>query len=403
MRPLGMVVDRYFNAARVVRSPPWITESGNEAGKSRIMLRWVLPVDDRHHRDPRALCRPVPAPGASQAYLCREHVRLLRRECISGGARHGDRCQHDWSGLERNGRRRASGSGGQRAAARVSDINLGLYRAVLAPIVRTAVTEPAAEMLRATHPNRLRFAAFSDRNPLMLPVKPLADAARAARQPVSADNPLLAMERATSSWITTCLETFGEFRDFMTEAVFLNTYGSPLLQAFIGLGAQQAAPHQVEKDLVREAHEARLQSELQHRFDVGGLEEAAVRALVYIRLPKGSVDERGFTVLKLIRASRPVGKRMSLARFKEIMREQYLIVRLDEDRALEALPKLLGADDAGRKARRQSRRSLRRWQGGRMFLWFPILKLAICWPRVCRSLPRPMRRGLYSVHAFQSS
>ena len=40
---------------------------------------------------------------------------------------------------------------------------------------------------------------------------------RAARQPVSADNPLLAMERATSSWVTTCLETFGEFRDFHTD------------------------------------------------------------------------------------------------------------------------------------------------------------------------------------------
>ena len=103
------------------------------------------------------------------------------------------------------------------------------------------MTEPAAELLRATHPNRLRFAAFSDRNPLMQPVKALADAVRAARQPVSADNPLLAMERATSSWITSCLETFGEFRDAMTEAVFLNTYGSPLLQALVGLGAQQAA------------------------------------------------------------------------------------------------------------------------------------------------------------------
>ena len=30
----------------------------------------------------------------------------------------------------------------------------------------------------------------------------------------------------------------------MTEAVFLNTYGSPLLQALVGLGAQQAAPRQ---------------------------------------------------------------------------------------------------------------------------------------------------------------
>ena len=86
-----------------------------------------------------------------------------------------------------------------------------------------------------------------------------------------------------------------------------------------------------------------MRSELEHRFEVGGLEEAALRALVYIRLPEGSIDERGFAVLKLIRASRPAGKRMSLARFKEMLREQYLLVRLDEERALER-----SAEAAGR-------------------------------------------------------
>ena len=30
------------------------------------------------------------------------------------------------------------------------------------------------------------------------------------------------------------------------------------------------------------------------RFEVGGVEEAVLRALIYIRLPEGSVDERGF-------------------------------------------------------------------------------------------------------------
>ena len=30
--------------------------------------------------------------------------------------------------------------------------------------------------MRATHPNRLRFAVFSDQNPLMQPVKALAEA-----------------------------------------------------------------------------------------------------------------------------------------------------------------------------------------------------------------------------------
>src|SRR5271166_1054827 len=102
-------------------------------------------------------------------------------------------------------------------AARVSEINLGLYQAFAAPAIRMAVTEPVAETLRATHPSRLRFAMYSDQNPLMQPVKALAESVRAARKPVSQDNPLLAIEQAMSSWITSSLQTFGEFRDAMTE------------------------------------------------------------------------------------------------------------------------------------------------------------------------------------------
>ena len=77
--------------------------------------------------------------------------------------------------------------------------------------------------------------------------------------------------------------------------------------------------------------------------------EAAMRALIYIRMPEGSIDERGFSVLKLIRASRPADKQMSLARFKEMVRQQYLLVCLDQDRAISTLPKLLGSDTERRK------------------------------------------------------
>ncbi len=236
--------------------------------------------------------------------------------------------------------------------ARVSEINQGLYRTLVAPAVRAAMPEPAAEALRSMHPNRLRFAMFSDRNPLMQPVKALAESVRAARQPVTADNPLLEIERATSAWITSCLQSYGEFRDTMTEMVFLSTYGSPLLQSLVGLGAQQTAspPHHIERDLARETALARMQAELEHKFDVGHMAEAVVRALIYIRLPEGSVDERGFAMLKLIRASQPASKRMSLPRFKEMMREQFLLVCLDEERAVSALPRLLGTDAAERKA-----------------------------------------------------
>ena len=235
-------------------------------------------------------------------------------------------------------------------AARVSEINRGLYQTLVAPTLRTAVTDQMAEASRAMHPNRVRFAMFSDQNPMMQPVKALAESVRAARQPVSADNPLLTMEQAASSWITTCLQNYGEVRDAMTEAMFLNTYGSPWLQALVGLGTKEAAPHPIDRDLVREANTARLRSTLERRFEVGGVIEAVMRALVYIRLPEGNVDERGFAALKLIRASRPVANRISLARFKEIVREQYLLVSLDEERAINAMPALLDHDVTERKA-----------------------------------------------------
>jgi pimeloyl-ACP methyl ester carboxylesterase len=236
------------------------------------------------------------------------------------------------------------------AVARVSNINRELYRTVAAPSVRMAVTQRAAETLRATHPNRLRFGMFSDQNPVMQPVKALAESVRTARRPVNKNNPLLAIEQAMSSWITSYLQTIGEFRDTMTEAVFLNTYGSPQLQAMVGLESQQTTHRGTERNLVKEAKTARLRSELEQRFEVGDPIEAALRALIYIRLPDGSIDERGFNMLKLIRASRPADKRLSMVRLKEMVRQQHLLVCLDQERAIGALPKLLGADGNGRKA-----------------------------------------------------
>ena len=67
------------------------------------------------------------------------------------------------------------------------------------------------------------------------------------------------------------------------------------------------------------------------------------------RLVKGA-DERGFAVLREVRASRPESRRMPLAKFKELVRDQYLILRHDEERAVAAIPQLLPADAAERTA-----------------------------------------------------
>ena len=228
------------------------------------------------------------------------------------------------------------------SAARVSEMNQSLYRELLAPGVRAMVDEASAKAMRAMHPSRLRFSMFSDQNPMMWPVKAAAEAVRVRRATVAENNPLLAAERAMSSWITDWLHAYGAIRDSMTETMFLNTYGSPFLQALVGLGPQKpGGKRRIERDLAQEAAAARLQAELEQRFETGGAGAAAMRALIYIRMPEGSVDERGFAMLQNIRAAQPADQLLSAAQLKDMVREQFLLLRLDEERAVQAIPKLL--------------------------------------------------------------
>jgi pimeloyl-ACP methyl ester carboxylesterase len=235
------------------------------------------------------------------------------------------------------------------AAARVSQINLGLYQTFLQPLVRACANETTAAFLRETNPYRLRFTAFSDRNPMIAPVRQAAEQAREERKPIAEDNPFLALERIGSGWMTTWLDSVGAMRDAMTEAFFLNAYASPWLQAMVGLGGEQGeANRRAARDINREAAMAQLRETLEHRFETGGLEEAFMRALIYVRQPQGSVDERGYHMLKIIRDSRPAGKRLDNQRFKQVFHEQLQLVSIDPERAVESLPKLAppGSADA---------------------------------------------------------
>ena len=227
-------------------------------------------------------------------------------------------------------------------AARVSEITQGAYSTLMRPAVRAAVSETSAELMRHSHPNRLRFESFADQNPFMRPVPGWAEMVRGNRRPVSPDNPFLALERMMSDMITGGLEMWGRARDAVTEAFFFNTYGSPILQAMVGLRADETSvSRRIGRDVAREAAAKQATVHLEQQIDQGGLIEAAVRALIYVRLPEGKVDERGFAALKQISAELPAAKRIGVARFKEIVKEQYLILLLDMERAITALPKLL--------------------------------------------------------------
>jgi hypothetical protein len=168
---------------------------------------------------------------------------------------------------------------------------------------------------------------------------------RRDRRPASPENPFLAFEHMMSDMIASGLEIWGNARDAATEAFFFNTYGSPIVQAMFGLRADNTSvTRRIGRDVAREAAAQQAAKHVEQQIDQGGLLEAAVRALIYVRLPEGKVDERGFAALKQISGELAPAKRVGFVRFKEIVKEQYLILLLDAERAIAALPKLLPED-----------------------------------------------------------
>jgi hypothetical protein len=136
------------------------------------------------------------------------------------------------------------------------------------------------------------------------------------------------------------LEAYGAWRDFWVEQTFFAVYDQPWLQALLGLRASDEAPRQhpgLDGDHM--ALVERRMDALRRKMAEGGPREAALRALVYVRMPARAVDERGFEMLRRIREKHGADK--SLAEFKQDLREQYFMLRLDEERAIALIPKLL--------------------------------------------------------------
>jgi hypothetical protein len=122
--------------------------------------------------------------------------------------------------------------------------------------------------------------------------------------------------------------------------MFLAIYGSPALQAAVGVDPQSAPSRRREMDPKhRGLLEART-AELKAKIASGGLREAGIRALLYIGSARGMVDERSLEALRRLRQA-DESVRLTLAEFKMLVREQFFMLLLDREAALAAIPKLL--------------------------------------------------------------
>ena len=227
-------------------------------------------------------------------------------------------------------------------ASRVSQTNLALYRTFAQPIVQTFIKPQAAGWLQQLHPLRVQYEAFADANPFMAPVAGLAEEVREHRKRASADNPFLVMQERMSEQIVAGLEAWREATEAFSERAFMAVYGSPTLQAAMGIDPESNGP--LRKAGKSPLHKLLLETriaELKARMTEGGLREAVVRSAIHVAMSHASFDERGFELVRRIRAMSDGTDRLPLPAFKALIREQYFMLVLDEEAALAAIPALL--------------------------------------------------------------
>jgi hypothetical protein len=238
------------------------------------------------------------------------------------------------------------------AVARLSEMNLAIYRTLMRPLVRALASQPAADMARALDPLRLSYTIFADRNPLMQGVQMLAARVPALRKPVAAGNPFLALQARVSDRIIAALDAYRVARDQLAEQMFFGFYGSPFVQAFLGLDDRSevrpfpgTSPEKLAARQVRaDAYAAKLLT--------GGFDEALTRAVLYVTEAERLVDQRCALALNVARQQL---MRLSLDEFKALVRDQFFVLQLERERAVDALAALVPQADARKELLKQVR------------------------------------------------
>ncbi|WP_386078066.1 DUF3141 domain-containing protein [Vreelandella sp. F11] len=224
--------------------------------------------------------------------------------------------------------------------ARISEINLGMYRLFMQPWLKAIMTPESARFIRRMHPIRLGYKLLSDRNPLSVPLPVMAEAVRKNRHPVAQDNLFKALETMGSDQLVAGLNAMRDVRDSSTEKLFMDIYGQPLLQAAVGLyGDAHVHRRRPGAEPEHRRFIEQRQEALREKIAQGSAHEAVMRSLIYVLGGAPATDERNFKRLRASRAELEPG--IKLSDFKNLVREQFFILKLDRKQALNSLPALL--------------------------------------------------------------
>jgi hypothetical protein len=221
----------------------------------------------------------------------------------------------------------------------LSRFNDRIYRQFMRPWVKACVNEANAEALRQLHPLRVSRYGLSDLNPLLAPVKQAARAVKARRQPVSAGNPFLAVEKMVSDTVSLSLNLYRDLRDGMLEALFYAVYDNPWVHALF--------PDEPRED--REAP-ARCRPQWLARIDAGGFPEAVVRTLVLLAGDDCITCRQNLTAFQCLAAQDERLQALEKDVLSEMIWRQSCIVTCDREGARASLARMLPGKQDRKKA-----------------------------------------------------
>ncbi|HOD63685.1 MAG TPA: DUF3141 domain-containing protein [Smithellaceae bacterium] len=222
--------------------------------------------------------------------------------------------------------------------AKVSEANDNLYRLLARPWIKLWTTELSAEFIRHLHPLRLQRYSLADINPLTRPLKNIANVVRKNRKPAGPDNPFTELEKAVSDYVEGVLDIYRDYRDLHQEEIFQLIYGNGWLRSLFPPVQDEPGPAAAKQD--HPDYDKRLAA-----MEQGGVAEGLIRIYMAAGATSQGIKRKHFEVAREIAATHRVLSKLSLSRFKKIMREQSAILQADEEKALQTLATLIKNKD----------------------------------------------------------
>lgn len=258
-----------------------------------------------------------------------------------------------------------------RAVHSASKMQTQVYEQSIRPLVKAMSNETSAQLFRSLHPMRVQRGLWSSKNPLALttsylnqllngnvtdnnevnnkPYVPANNPPEApnayadydkiklpAKESLQQDNFFLQLEKMFIDSMKMTFDFWGSYQGMLTESLFFAIWSMPWLRQY---GKSEMSRRLMDKDSLQELPKV---DEALSRIKEGGFKAAVIRMLILSNIVcDNNIDREQLVRLTDVLTGQAPFNELLNVDLAEIIQDQTLIVRFDEDQSIATLNKLL--------------------------------------------------------------